>query len=186
MANVNHNFANRKKNGPYADAVSKRDGTYEVSFSDAMLVESGHTHVSKKNNFVVVATKNGHGLSWIEGSKVKVQNSSDGKIEYRDADIKLVSNETPLRLKIVDTEGNSVAGATVKVNSLRTFKNNDFGPILENARKKLHFREAVVRYMDDSLLFPGLPEYVTDSKGCLLYTSPSPRDQRGSRMPSSA
>ena len=165
MANVNHNFANRKKNGPYADAVSKSDGTYEVSFSDAMLVESGHTHVSKKNNFVVVATKNGHGLSWIEGSKVKVQNSSDGKIEYRDADIKLVSNETPLRLKIVDTEGNSVAGATVKVNSLRTFKNNDFGPILENARKKLHFHEAVVRYMDDSLLFPGLPEYVTDSKG---------------------
>ena len=27
------------------------------------------------------------------------------------------------------------------------------------------------------------PEY---SKSCLLYTSPSPRDQRGSRMPSSA
>ena len=25
-----------------------------------------------------------------------------------------------------------------------------------------------------------------DIKGCLLYTSPSPRDQRGSRMPSSA
>ena len=24
------------------------------------------------------------------------------------------------------------------------------------------------------------------SKACLLYTSPSPRDQRGSRMPSSA
>ena len=27
---------------------------------------------------------------------------------------------------------------------------------------------------------------VKPSKGCLLYTSPSPRDQRGSRMPSSA
>ena len=26
----------------------------------------------------------------------------------------------------------------------------------------------------------------TDSANCLLYTSPSPRDQRGSRMPSSA
>ena len=25
-----------------------------------------------------------------------------------------------------------------------------------------------------------------DKDGCLLYTSPSPRDQRGSRMPSSA
>ena len=26
----------------------------------------------------------------------------------------------------------------------------------------------------------------TQSQACLLYTSPSPRDQRGSRMPSSA
>ena len=29
-------------------------------------------------------------------------------------------------------------------------------------------------------------EYVRFCKDCLLYTSPSPRDQRGSRMPSSA
>jgi len=28
--------------------------------------------------------------------------------------------------------------------------------------------------------------YYTISENCLLYTSPSPRDQRGSRMPSSA
>ena len=27
---------------------------------------------------------------------------------------------------------------------------------------------------------------IDDKKTCLLYTSPSPRDQRGSRMPSSA
>ena len=30
------------------------------------------------------------------------------------------------------------------------------------------------------------PEYPPLKKVCLLYTSPSPRDQRGSRMPSSA
>ena len=29
-------------------------------------------------------------------------------------------------------------------------------------------------------------EYATEEQVCLLYTSPSPRDQRGSRMPSSA
>ena len=29
-------------------------------------------------------------------------------------------------------------------------------------------------------------EYISLRKFCLLYTSPSPRDQRGSRMPSSA
>ena len=33
----------------------------------------------------------------------------------------------------------------------------------------------------------GMHEEVAELiKGCLLYTSPSPRDQRGSRMPSSA
>ena len=31
-----------------------------------------------------------------------------------------------------------------------------------------------------------LKDYVSRCKDCLLYTSPSPRDQRGSRMPSSA
>ena len=121
--------------------------------------------MAKQDNFAVIATKNGHGLSWIDGTKVKSRDSSDGKIEYRDADIQLVSSETPLRLKIVDTEGNSVAGATVKVNSINTYKNNDFSPILENAKKKLHFREAVVEYLDEMLLFSGLPKYVTDSKG---------------------
>ena len=30
------------------------------------------------------------------------------------------------------------------------------------------------------------PAILTEFKTCLLYTSPSPRDQRGSRMPSSA
>ena len=32
----------------------------------------------------------------------------------------------------------------------------------------------------------GHPDAVTPHMDCLLYTSPSPRDQRGSRMPSSA
>ena len=32
----------------------------------------------------------------------------------------------------------------------------------------------------------GSDDVITDPDACLLYTSPSPRDQRGSRMPSSA
>ena len=31
-----------------------------------------------------------------------------------------------------------------------------------------------------------IPYMIRQHKDCLLYTSPSPRDQRGSRMPSSA
>ena len=36
-------------------------------------------------------------------------------------------------------------------------------------------------------LYPGLNDVqLAELESCLLYTSPSPRDQRGSRMPSSA
>ena len=31
-----------------------------------------------------------------------------------------------------------------------------------------------------------ITKLIEQNKSCLLYTSPSPRDQRGSRMPSSA
>ena len=34
--------------------------------------------------------------------------------------------------------------------------------------------------------YSGEDDHSGDSNTCLLYTSPSPRDQRGSRMPSSA
>ena len=38
----------------------------------------------------------------------------------------------------------------------------------------------------DSTLYPGVHETLQTLKSCLLYTSPSPRDKRQSRMPSSA
>ena len=41
-----------------------------------------------------------------------------------------------------------------------------------------------VYYLPD-IGYPSLEEFCRNG-GCLLYTSPSPRDQRGSRMPSSA
>ena len=40
--------------------------------------------------------------------------------------------------------------------------------------------------IDPSLVDKLADKLATDSSICLLYTSPSPRDQRGSRMPSSA
>ena len=44
------------------------------------------------------------------------------------------------------------------------------------------------RELEETQMIVTTPEKwdVITRKGCLLYTSPSPRDQRGSRMPSSA
>ena len=40
--------------------------------------------------------------------------------------------------------------------------------------------------LDISEFEAGWKSFMDEFKICLLYTSPSPRDQRGSRMPSSA
>ena len=43
----------------------------------------------------------------------------------------------------------------------------------------------LARWADAIVIAPASADYIAKlSKGCLLYTSPSPRDQRGSRMPS--
>ena len=49
---------------------------------------------------------------------------------------------------------------------------------------KIEFNE-ILAYGDDKNIEVGTPN-VDGAKGCLLYTSPSPRDMRRSRMPSSA
>ena len=41
-------------------------------------------------------------------------------------------------------------------------------------------------YIDESVSYDGYPQNAEKVNGCLLYTSPSPRDGLLSRMPSSA
>ena len=50
-------------------------------------------------------------------------------------------------------------------------------------------KEAIKRFTAEqvfNLEYGDDPQISPDARTCLLYTSPSPRDQRGSRMPSSA
>ena len=63
---------------------------------------------------------------------------------------------------------------------------------LERVRKILRERKAALVALTDRLIevesveSVELKQIIDDNSTCLLYTSPSPRDQRGSRMPSSA
>ena len=53
--------------------------------------------------------------------------------------------------------------------------------------KKSKFKKLILPKFDKSIDDRSKKKYWTKvKKNCLLYTSPSPRDQRGSRMPSSA
>ena len=64
----------------------------------------------------------------------------------------------------------------------RRFQDNSFWPFFERMR-----REDPVHYCKDSIFGPywSITRF-DDIMACLLYTSPSPRDKRQSRMPSSA
>ena len=55
-------------------------------------------------------------------------------------------------------------------------------PVVTKARKSV----ASFKIRDGWPLGCKVTRVTLHPKGCLLYTSPSPRDQRGSRMPSSA
>ena len=61
-----------------------------------------------------------------------------------------------------------------------------FNPILQFGIKK--FCKSCKEVGVDGLIIPDLPVDIYNDKyqNCLLYTSPSPRDKRQSRMPSSA
>ena len=56
-------------------------------------------------------------------------------------------------------------------------------------KKIVKSRYAILRELTDAALEEAVTAYMNDGwkpVGCLLYTSPSPRDISGSRMPSSA
>ena len=56
---------------------------------------------------------------------------------------------------------------------------------LRQLTPSMELAEAHYAVHSERPFYSGLIEFIT-SGPCLLYTSPSPRDQRGSRMPSSA
>ena len=58
------------------------------------------------------------------------------------------------------------------------------GSDLLSQRLRIEVRGSNDNYVNEDVLIH--TEDFTESSFCLLYTSPSPRDQRGSRMPSSA
>ena len=93
-------------------------------------------------------------------------------------------NEGPEVVDIDDIDVPRLPGGVVQQNTevvSRKRRNDDEDLYQENLKRR---RERVHTGKTDM----DVEEYITMYRDylCLLYTSPSPRDQRGSRMPSSA
>ena len=74
------------------------------------------------------------------------------------------------------------ASALTPVPDVRRFDEE----VVEFSDGRREFVDVVIAASGYHLTFPGIEPALLNSHACLLYTSPSPRDQRGSRMPSSA
>ena len=74
---------------------------------------------------------------------------------------------------------------TADIKDLHIDVNNRFQPLLE-VLSSLVESGVAVRLIHAKEPGPRFREEFDRFDACLLYTSPSPRDQRGSRMPSSA
>ena len=61
-------------------------------------------------------------------------------------------------------------------------------PVVEEVVEEIAEVEEEAPVIEEMVVaeIPAEPEPEPEPEPCLLYTSPSPRDQRGSRMPSSA
>ena len=105
-------------------------------------------------------------------------------------------------LNVWDSEGVRYEDAKLKMMGIEAVKSSTPAPCRKMIKDALKLmmngtEEDVIDFIDKSreefkklppeqISFPRSVSDVVKYKSCLLYTSPSPRDQRGSRMPSSA
>ena len=73
-----------------------------------------------------------------------------------------------------------LSGITLFDNPQLDFSNDDFVRIAGSRRSVKYY------FSDPEITLKSAPEKNVNFPGCLLYTSPSPRDRQKSRMPSSA
>ena len=120
----------------------------------------------------------------------------DGKSKYWESEIVAAHGKTYMTIVVREDDSYETVSqpllGTLKADQCYKFSINlaksatYLSPTKRNQRRLLNFTQpAVLRvYGGNSTCDAG--ELLAESKPCLLYTSPSPRDQRGSRMPSSA
>ena len=89
---------------------------------------------------------------------------------------------TPIFIEAVVKAIQDFPMVNVSVDGYKIIKKNRINIGMATAMKNGNLIVPVIKNADQQSLL-GLTKQVND---CLLYTSPSPRDQRGSRMPSSA
>jgi beta-lactamase regulating signal transducer with metallopeptidase domain/5-hydroxyisourate hydrolase-like protein (transthyretin family) len=114
------NFGERK---PLAQVKTDAQGRFEISYRKSQFVDAGRPDQWRETD--IVAFAQGFGPGWVE---------------YRDLtpgeepSIRLVADDVPVEGRIIDLEGNPVAGATIEMNYLNASKEEDLSKWLAAVR----------------------------------------------------
>ena len=102
--------------------------------------------------------------------------------------------QVPWAITLIEDDTNA-ANLTYNLSAVKTDVDHEMDDLVwtvEAVDQCVYTNYFSTSIVGDELVFDLIPDATTNAKDweidylCLLYTSPSPRDQRGSRMPSSA
>ena len=105
--------------------------------------------------------------------------------EIKNADLILL-NTCHIREKAVEKVYSELGRLKELKNENPNLKIGVAGCVAQAEGEEIIKRQPVVDLVVGPQAYHRLPSLIDKINNCLLYTSPSPRDQRGSRMPSSA
>ena len=115
-----------------------------------------------------------HGMRFVDGVELDLRLSVDGELMLWHDDLFEGKSSKKQRCpEIMHSEEISAKGV------------NKFDDLLASSEFIELWRDSS-KTVNIELKVPHPVSKISDHTSCLLYTSPSPRDQRGSRMPSSA
>ena len=125
--------------------------------------------------------------SLLTGAISKVKNEKLDQIAVSRIDEALIGQVSGVNIR--NSEGEAGGAPTIRIRGAGSITSNN-GPlvVVDGAVVDSDFLTNIDMNNVESfeVLKDAASAAIFGSRGCLLYTSPSPRDQRGSRMPSSA
>ncbi len=95
-----------------ASTTSATDGSFQLSFPQSELVASGMGGIEKSQNYVVIASKPGFGVSWKSADEFPSA-SADNPGHFAGVDLALAPDETKLLITVKDSDGRPVVDATL-------------------------------------------------------------------------
>ena len=144
-------------------------------------LQCGSTKLDKKPPFKTLAATYNYWVGGVQGAsgiKFRIRFASEEEVEFKN----IYFQKRKGSLKVFKKEDKTYLVANISTSELDKKDLVMHSNVKKEAKNTLPEIKLPFELKENEAAI----SYLVNGKFCLLYTSPSPRDQRGSRMPSSA